>query len=623
MGKAGDLKEPNTVGDRKGKLSSSYLPIFRAKPGESYKEWRRSVDFWLGGEGNAIPAELIRPRIMFQLRDRAGQLVHHLTNADVNKENGMAVITRELEKSPIIRQLDRHKVDQHRKKLMQLRRYPQESMESYITRGSIYRTQLHALDQAMEMGEFFYTGLLVDGARLTRRDRAMVKTRAGTDMEEDVTNAMIELAPELEGEPGCPIGYSEPNAAARQGDEFLVQRGESTALKYGKKEVNAVEAELPPWEEVENELDDDYMAEEEADQLPPELVEASHEAYAMHFKAKQKIAEVKKLRQYFRRPEQMLEERKKIIAEKMKTAPCHKCGELGHWSRECPQRGHATGAASWRSSKQSQTKGSASEDRATLVALCHRDSSERVQSESSYKGRHGVTVAFKGNKNKHIVGSHETFWCQRELKYQVILDLGCVRSVVGLKWMTELLHEWKNQQRWVRIFPEKEQFQFGNMQTPTSKFRVHFEVVLAGVHVAIPMSVVPGDCPPLLSRHACSQLGLSIDCGSHSVSSSKMNVKNFGMSQAGNGHYILSLHEFSSASLTDIPSDFMVPSGFEAHILLPRSLVVTRRRHQFRGVELPPHVGLVHFHLALHLVLQHQVRALLSMVTGFSAELAY
>ena len=140
---------------------------------------------------------------MVQLRDRAGQLVHHLTNADVNKENGMAVIMRELEKSPIIRQLDRHKVDQHRKKLMQLRRYPQESMESYITRGSIYRTQLHALDQAMEMGEFFYTGLLVDGARLTRRDRAMVKTRAGTDMEEDVTNAMIELAPELEGEPGC------------------------------------------------------------------------------------------------------------------------------------------------------------------------------------------------------------------------------------------------------------------------------------------------------------------------------------------------------------------------------------------------------------------------------------
>ena len=131
MGKAGDLKEPNTVGDRKGKLSSSYPPIFRAKPGESYKEWRRSVDFWLGGEGNAIPAELIRPRIVFQLRDRAGQLVHHLTNADVNKENGMAVITRELEKSPIIRQLDRHKVDQHRKKLMQLRRYP------YITRGSI------------------------------------------------------------------------------------------------------------------------------------------------------------------------------------------------------------------------------------------------------------------------------------------------------------------------------------------------------------------------------------------------------------------------------------------------------------------------------------------------------
>ena len=47
-GSAGEQKEPAAAGERRGKLSSSYPPIFRAKPGESYKEWRRSVDFWLG-----------------------------------------------------------------------------------------------------------------------------------------------------------------------------------------------------------------------------------------------------------------------------------------------------------------------------------------------------------------------------------------------------------------------------------------------------------------------------------------------------------------------------------------------------------------------------------------------
>ena len=209
---AGKASEKPVAGDvRNTKISSSYPPIFRAKPGESFKEWKRAVGFWLGGEANTLPPELVGPRLMVQLRDRAGQLVHHLSNNDVNHKDGMKTIMQTLEKSPIIRQLDRHKVDQHRKKLMQLKRFPGESLESYVTRGSIYRTQLQALDHEMQMGECFYMGHLLDNAKLTRKDKVMVKTRAGSDYEEDITNAMIELAPELEGESGYPIGSSEPN----------------------------------------------------------------------------------------------------------------------------------------------------------------------------------------------------------------------------------------------------------------------------------------------------------------------------------------------------------------------------------------------------------------------------
>ena len=413
-GAVGYAKEPAAAGERKGKASSSYPPIFRAKPGESYKEWRRAVDFWLGGEGNAIPPELVGPRLMVQLRDRAGQLVHHLSNADVNKANGLEVIMKELEKSPIIRQLDRHKVDQHRKKLMQLRRFPQESMESYITRGSIYRTQSQALDKAMAMGEFFYAGLLLDGARVSRKDRVMIKTRAGTDEEEAITNAMIELAPELEGEQGCPIGYSEPNAAARQGDEFMVQRSDG-ASRFVKKEVNAVEFEGAPWEEWDNAMDEEAPIDEETENLLPEVVQAVHEAYALQFKAKQKIAEVRKLRQYFRKPE-TAEERKRILAEKVKTSPCHKCGELGHWSRECPNKGHATGATSWKSPTRSSPSTTAVDEWAALVALCHKDDAAAAQSESRYKGRfsvHVVQPAFHGYR----MSPRGSFWCHQELQF--------------------------------------------------------------------------------------------------------------------------------------------------------------------------------------------------------------
>lgn len=138
----------------------------------------------------------------------------------------------------------------------------------------------------------------------------------------------------------------------------------------------------------------------------------------------------------------------------------------------------------------------------------------------------------------------EVFRRRHELKLKVIIDLSCVKSVVGIRWMSELIKERKANHRWFRVFPEDEQFRFGNMQTLKSKYNVHFEAILAGTHVVLSMSVVPGDCPPLLSRDACSQLGMSLDCGKHAMSSTKMKVKAFGLTQASNGHYVMSLDDF-------------------------------------------------------------------------------
>jgi hypothetical protein len=125
----------------KGKPSSSYPPIFRAKQGESYQDWKRAVSFWLGGEGGQIPVSLIGPRIMVQLRDRAAQLVRHLENSDVNGGGGMELIFKTLERSPLVKQLDKHRVDHHRRRLMSLCRVSGESLESYVTSRSFYRTQ--------------------------------------------------------------------------------------------------------------------------------------------------------------------------------------------------------------------------------------------------------------------------------------------------------------------------------------------------------------------------------------------------------------------------------------------------------------------------------------------------
>ena len=73
----------------------------------------------------------------------------------------------------------------------------------------MYRSQLAGLDKPLSVGEKFFVGHLLDHAKLTRRDKAMVKTYAGAETETSITGAMLELAGELEGEAGYPIGQAE------------------------------------------------------------------------------------------------------------------------------------------------------------------------------------------------------------------------------------------------------------------------------------------------------------------------------------------------------------------------------------------------------------------------------
>lgn len=139
---------------------------------------------------------------------------------------------------------------------------------------------------------------------------------------------------------------------------------------------------------------------------------------------------------------------------------------------------------------------------------------------------------------------HEAWWNMQELAKKVILDLGCMRNVVGVKWATDVIEAWKSNQRWFKIIPEAEVFRFGDGNTLRSRYRLQLEATFGGRRVLLAFSVVPGPCPPLLSKQSHTKLGVRLDTEHHTMSSRKLRVQNYGLVETDAGHYTMRIDEF-------------------------------------------------------------------------------
>ena len=562
-----------------GKITSSYPPVFKAKQGESYRDWKRA---WMKGEGNQLPTSLVGPRVMVQLRERAAALVKHLEPEDVDGADGLQKIFDTLEASPLLKQSEKHRVDWHRKRLLTLNRLPGESLESYITRASLYRSQLQGLDASLSMGERFYVGHLLDHSRLSRRDKALIKTHAIHDTEMEVTRAMVELSSELEGEPGFPIGQAEPLIGGAQGEEHLIQR--NVIGNRFQKHKAALVAEATVEEDVEESygnaslsgIPEEVVGDEslEESELHPEILHAEHEALAMQFKAKQKMAEVKKLRNFFKKGD-----KRKSQEEQMQEKPCHACGEFGHWIRECPKVKAAlagsnpvllaTGGSKPRQVESKELELDAEDEWALMTSLCQ----SATDSKASAVGAYMVSSAACNHDmvHKHAVNNHkphEAWWSMKELARGVILDLGCMRNVAGIQWANDVLAVWKREGRWFNVLKEGETFRFGDGSTFVSRFRMQLEATFGGKRVLLAFSVVPGPCPPLLSKPSHTKLGLLVDCERHVINSRKLGIKNYGLTTTDGGHYMMRIDEFQHVSELDDGIQLHMPEDAEVGFVL-------------------------------------------------------
>ena len=466
----------------------------------------------IGGEGGQLPPELVGPRMMVQLRDRAAQLVKRLSNKDVNGADGMKVIFEE----SLIRQVDKHKVDE----------------QSYITRASLYRSQLLGLDSSLTMGEAFFAGHLLDHAHLSRRDKAMVKTTAPFGCGRapgDECFGGIGLGT------GRGAGISPENGTAGQARMASGTPGSRAASRH------SFAAECGEGADYEEDPGDEDF--EEGD-TPPELMVRENEAFAMQYKAKQKIAEVRKLRQYYRKPDN--EAKRKALSEQMKVNPCHNCGELGHWSRECP---HPKGGGS-----------SSGKPQQVLVARTRAPPSVPSQAVSENREWDLLMSLCCSEATRSRLRAWPLFAVQGpSFASSLRSDRGrgtrCSVVVAGSRLQDHFGHRVYALGGWGAVGqlagdkvaggapvvsggPGGRNLQVRGRRAASKSFQVVVHWKLAGKPVVFAFNIVEGNCPPLFSRSGCTQLAAVIHCERHVVSSRKLGVKNYGVGQ-DSGHYTL------------------------------------------------------------------------------------
>ena len=301
---------------------------------------------------------------------------------------------------------------------------------------------------------------------------------------------------------------------------------------------------------------------EELEGAPMDVLHAEHEALALQYKAKQKMAEVKKLRNFYRRSES-------DSKKGNKGGKCFVCDEAGHYARDCPKVKAAL-ATNPVLVTTSAAKGHAQEDHewGLLEELCRSQHATDLPASGAYMvlmgcNAGGIKVSPKSNASS-TMNPFETWWNMKELSRKVILDLGCMRNVVGVQWANDVVQEWQHHNRWFKVLPEEEVFRFGDGNTLKSKYRLQLEATFGGKRICLAFSVVGGPCPPLLSKQSHTILGVQLDTSQHTLSSRKLKVKNYGLQETQAGHYTMRIDEFHLLDdVWHVPQDFVMDSDLE------------------------------------------------------------
>ena len=159
---------------------------------------------------------------------------------------------------------------------------------------------------------------------------------------------------------------------------------------------------------------------EEMENLPSDVLHAEHEALALQYRAKQKMAEVRKMRNFYKKPDS-------DVKKSSKGGKCFVCDEQGHYARDCPKVKAALASTPQNPVMvaATATKKDLEEDpehQWSLLAEICKDSQEASSDRVVYM----VQLSRRDQGHDTNVIPFDTWWNMQELAKKVIMDLGCM-----------------------------------------------------------------------------------------------------------------------------------------------------------------------------------------------------
>ena len=425
------------------KISGTYPPAFSASPSESYLEWKRSVKCWIAGEGGQLPEEVMGPRCLAMLKGRASVIVRHLKIEEVSQSGGLDLVFQALESSPMVMELDGQPGEKAQREFLRCRRQAGESMESFLMRVQAQRAVMEEEDPTFAVGDRFLVGYILDHAELTLKDRVMVLAAAQNQMSSlSVFPALRRMGPFLQGT--VPIGKGvidapllpelQPDQAPHSKTSAAAEGGKEGRRPWQPYKVNVVE-EVSGYSGAEEEWDE--LTSSQA-AVPEELEAATHAAMAAFSASQAKLRAIKQVRGYFQKTEPTVQpDRRERLKKLMQENPCRNCGQYGHWSKdpECPRNAkgsNATSASLVTTPAQSSISSPEQQAEHAAMSAVLEQMMRDQQSQGASRAYMAAAATRVGQEFVTLVNASEDLLAGR-----MVVDLGCLRTVAGVKWIVQ------------------------------------------------------------------------------------------------------------------------------------------------------------------------------------------